>query len=87
MSGSDGVRHYCAVTYISPARKRGDYTVSIRSGDVHRDLGLSSQLPMVCAALGTETFEQENRLRRLAVTGPLNGANTLFTFIILDNWK
>lgn len=85
MSGSDEIRAYCRSHYIEPVRARGDYSVTIRVGDVHRDLDLRNRLPQVSAALGTDLFEQECRLRRISIDGPINGSSALFTFLLLDN--
>lgn len=83
MSHADDVRAHCARTYIEPARARGDRTVAIRSGDVHEALGYSNRFPLVCGALGASLFEEQCRLRRLGVEGPVNGANTVFRFELL----
>ncbi len=80
MSYADEVRMYCAKNILEPARNRGEKEVAIRAGDVHRDLGYKNRLPLVCSALGAAVFEEQYRVRRLAVEGPLNGANTLFRF-------
>ena len=77
------VRRYCAETYIEPARRKSEYIACIRTGDVHNALRFSNRLPLICSAIGAKTFETENRIKRLAVDGPLNGANTLFVFRIL----
>jgi len=80
MSYADRVREYCKAKIIEPARARGDATVSIRAGDVHAALGFKNRLPLVCSALGTTLFEDWARVERIAVEGPLNGANAVFTF-------
>ncbi|MFH1086096.1 MAG: hypothetical protein V1772_10080 [Chloroflexota bacterium] len=85
MSGSDEIRAHCRSHYIEPAIARGDYSVTIRVGDVHRDLGLRDRMPQVSAALGTDLFEQECHLRRISIDGPVNGSSALFTFLLLDN--
>ena len=80
MSLADVVRAHCRKTYIDPDRQRGKRYVGIRAGDVHQDLNLSQRLPAVCAALGTEIFEEECGIERISIVGPLNGANTTFWF-------
>jgi hypothetical protein len=83
MSYADDVREHCWVHYVEPARTCGDSTITIRAGDVHSALGYKNRYPLVCAALGASTFEEAYRVQRVAVDGPLNGANTVFTFRIL----
>ena len=80
---SQSVRQYCGKEYVEAARARKDYVVAIRAGDVHRSLQYSNRLPLICSALGTEIFETDNKMKRIAVDGPLNGASTLLVFRLL----
>lgn len=83
MSFADDVREHCRLRYVVPARARGESTVTIRTGDVHSALGYKNRLPLVCSALGAKTFEEACQVERVGVNGPLNGANTTFTFRLL----
>ena len=83
MSLADDVREYCLVTYIEPARSKGGKSVKIRSGDVHSALNYKNRYPLVCSSLGSNIFEEIARARRASIDGPLNGANTLFTFELM----
>jgi len=80
MSHSDDVRNYCLVTYIKPARRKSEKIIKIRSGDVHRNMNYKNRYPLVCSALGSNTFEELAHVKRISIEGPLNGSNTLFTF-------
>lgn len=80
MSVADDVRSFCITEYVEPARRARAYTVAIRAGDVHDAMEFHSRQPLVCAAIGSDTFERVARVRRLAIDGPVNGANTLFVF-------
>lgn len=83
MSHADEVREYCSTHIIAPARLKGAKSVTIRAGEVHRALRFQNRLPLVCSAIGARIFENSLRLKRVSVDGPLNGANTEFTFILL----
>ena len=83
MSYSDEVRAYCAEHFIQPARARGEIEITIRAGDVHRALDYRNRYPLVCSALGASVFEEQYRVRRKSVEGPLNGANAVFRFTVL----
>lgn len=83
MSLADDVREYCKITYIDPTRRRGQKTVTIRSGDVHNALNYRNRYPLVCSSIGSNRFEQMCNLKRISVEGPLNGVSTLFTFELL----
>jgi 5-methylcytosine-specific restriction protein B len=85
MSVSEDVRTYCIENYIQPARNANENEVTIRAGDVHSAMNLSQRLPLVCSALGANVFEQMANVERLSITGPSNGANTLFQYRILNN--
>jgi 5-methylcytosine-specific restriction enzyme B len=80
MSYADEVRAYCVRHYVQSARAAGKTEFSIRAGDVHEDMGYKNRIPLVCSAIGASTFSENNGLLRLAVEGPLNGANTIFRF-------
>jgi 5-methylcytosine-specific restriction protein B len=83
MSFSDDVRNYCKVNYVDSARKKGERTVTIISGDVHSALHFSNKYPLVCSALGSDKFNNLCHLKRLSVEGPLNGVSTIFVFELL----
>jgi len=87
LTGSDAVRQYAHDKYLTVARRRGQKTVTINAGVVHRALGLHNRIPLVCAALGSKKFLTEHNLRLAARTGPASGQSTTveFTFEILDS--
>lgn len=80
MADSHDIRSHIIRSYVQPARNRNDYTVTVRVGDVVQELFPSPAIPAVCAVLGSNVFEREARVQRLAVDGPLPGASTLFVF-------
>jgi len=80
ISDSDLVRHHAHEEYITAARRRGDKTVTINVGKVHRALSLNNRVPLVCAALGSKKFLTENHLRLISKTGPPSGQSTTVTF-------
>lgn len=77
---ADKIREFAYREYIEPARAEGRRTVTIRAGDVHTAMGLSARFAAVCAALGTNLFQDTYHIRCISKTGPLNGANCFFTF-------
>jgi len=82
MSYADDVRKYCKDNIIDPSRKRGEKQIAIRAGDIHTAMGYQSRMPLVCAALGANKFEEIAGVERVSITGPTNGANSIFTFRI-----
>jgi hypothetical protein len=80
ISDSDLIRQHAYEEYISAARRRGEKTLSINAGAVHRALALNNRVPLVCAALGSRKFLTEYGLRILSKTGPPSGQSTTVTF-------
>ncbi|MDR0639596.1 MAG: hypothetical protein LBG27_11975 [Spirochaetaceae bacterium] len=79
---SDDVRAFCLRNYVQPARVNNEIGFFIRSGDVHRAMGLSNQMPQVCSAIGSDIFEKEANVKRVYIEGPVNGARTIFVFLL-----
>jgi hypothetical protein len=79
-SDSDLVRQHASDKYIAAARRRGDKTISIHVGTVHKALAFDNRVPLVCAALGSRKFLTEHGLRIVSKTGPPSGQSTTVTF-------
>ena len=58
--------------------------MSLRAGDVARDMGLSNRVPAVCSALGSRQFLREAGLRLVERVGPRQSTTTVFRYEILD---
>lgn len=80
MANSEAIRKHLVEHYVAPARQRGDLTVTIQVSAATRELGDETAIAAVSAVLGSEKFEQEARVRRLAVDGPIPGGRTLFVY-------
>lgn len=85
-SDSDLIRQHARDTYLRPARRRGEKSFSVHVGTVHKVLTLNNRIPLVCAALKSKKFLEENSLRLISKTGPPSGQSTTvtFTYEILD---
>ena len=82
MSQADNIRAYVVATVIERARSAGSAEVTIRAGDVHRDLSLKNRTPLVCAALDAEKLEIQAGVRLIRREGPKQGSNAMFTFAL-----
>jgi len=80
-SGSDSIRRHAYEKYVLQAQRRKEKIISINVGDVHREMGLSNRVPLVCAALGSKKFLREHGLRIVSKTGPPSGQSTTVTFL------
>jgi hypothetical protein len=81
------VRRYVRDNYVNPARRAGRSTFRVVVGEVHTALGLQNRVPLVCNALSSRKFLQENSLRMLERTGPPSGQSTtvVLTYEILGS--
>jgi len=77
---SDSVRQHAQEKYVLPARRRGEKTLVINVGEVHRAAALSNRVPQVCQALESGKFLRANALRIVSKTGPPSGQSTTVTY-------
>ena len=56
---AERVRRFVCTEYATPARREGHAEFSVTSGEVHRAMGLSNQMPSVCGALRSRRLEED----------------------------
>ena len=81
---SDRVRDHVKRNYIEPAKKDGKKSLSIRAGDIHKELGLVRRIPVVCSALRSRKFQKNCDIQLSYIDGPNNSTTTTFTYKIGD---
>jgi hypothetical protein len=83
---TEKVRGYIKSEYIEPARKRHEVLVRVVAGEVQKALGLRQRIPLVCEALKSKKFLEENHLLLEKLEGPPSGQSTTvtFTYRLLD---
>lgn len=81
---ADRIREYVRINYVEPAKRAGTTEVTVRAGDVHRQMGLQDQVPVVCDALDTDIFRDRNGLEVVRREGPRHGPNRrdFFCFVV-----
>jgi hypothetical protein len=86
ISPTDQVRDYARRQYIDAARRRGESVVQIIAGDVHKALGFSNRIAVVCNGLSSKSFLQENRIVLESREGPPSLVSTTvrFTYRLLQ---
>lgn len=77
---SGEVRKYVQSAYVNPAKKQGDTVVTVKAGDVHRELHWVNRVPSVCTTLGSQKFQRETGLELIDKQGPPSGMGTRATF-------
>jgi len=79
-SASDLVREFANGTYVCPARRRCEKTVTINVGQVQKGVGLQNRVSLVCQALKSEKFLRAYGLKLISETGPPSGQSTTVTY-------
>ncbi len=77
---SDRVRDHVKRKYIDPAKKEGQKTLSLRAGDIHKELGFSRRIPAVCSALRSRKLSKNCDIELTYIGGPNNSTTTTFTY-------
>ncbi len=77
---SDRVRDHVKRKYIDPAKKEGQKTLSIRAGDIHKELGFSRRIPAVCSALRSRKLSKNCDIELTYIGGPNNSTTTTYTY-------
>lgn len=85
MSQADDIRWFVRANFIEPARARGDTSVSVRAGDVQKQMGLSDAIPAVCSAIGSDKFLVDASVSQISREGPQNSSTTVFAFAPNNN--
>lgn len=85
MKLSDRIREHALRCHVEPARKAGSARLTIRAGDVCRELGLRNRTPAVCSALRTRQFLERAGLELLERKGPPQSTTTRFHYAFVDN--
>ena len=77
---SDRVRDHVKRKYIDPAKKEGKKTLSIRAGNIHKELGFSRRIPVVCSALRSRKLSKNCDIELTYIGGPNNSTTTTYTY-------
>jgi len=77
---ADRVRELARLQYIKPAEARHESTVRIVAGDIQKAAGLSNRVALVCQALKSHKFLNENHLVLEKWDGPPSGMSTTVTY-------
>lgn len=73
------IREYIRMHYLEPARQRRETLVTLRAGDIHRELGLRNRVPNVCQVMESKLLEKEAGVKVSSRQGPPSGRGTTLT--------
>lgn len=79
MAGAKEIREYIRMQYMEPARQRRETLVTLRAGDIHRELGLKNRVPNVCQVMESRLLEKEAGVKVSSKQGPPSGRGTTLT--------
>jgi hypothetical protein len=82
---ADRVRDYARREYVEPARRRHESTICIAADEVQKAMKLGNRVSVVCHALKSHKFLDENHLVLEQSVGPPSGksATVIFTYRLL----
>ncbi len=80
MRPSDDILQHVVRQHFVPAWRAGKEQITLRAGDIHRELGYQNRMPAVCSVLGSDRLQRLARVRLAERQGPQNGSNARFRF-------
>lgn len=81
MSQADEIRKYVYERYIRPAKQKGDKSVTIRAGDIGKEMNISGNMPNICQALGGKKLAEMCGVKIEISDDPNPSTTTNFTYI------
>lgn len=81
MGLNEEVQQHVRVAYLEPAKRRGESTIRITAGDIHRDLHWINRVPSVCTTLSSQKFQRETGLKLISKETPPSGMSTRAVFV------
>ncbi len=79
-SKADEIRAYALERYVWPWRGSDEELLTIRAGDVVREMGLRNATPNVCSSLASRRFQQDAGLVLIRREGPHQSTTTTFHY-------
>ncbi len=77
------IRHHVITRHFDPARVSGAKELTLRAGDIHKELKYENRMPAICSVLGSKRLETAARVHRTNTLGPHQSSTTRFTYNIL----
>lgn len=83
-SQADDIRDYVLENYITPARERGDASVTVVVGPLNTEMGLNMAWPNICQALDGQKFQELADVPPPVTEGPKKSTTRKYTFILTE---
>lgn len=81
---ADEIRDYVLENYITPARERGDISVTVVVGPLNHEMGLRMAWPNICQALDGQKFQDLADVPPPVTEGPKKSTTRKYTFILTE---
>ncbi len=82
MTVADKVREYALITFIQPARIRGEKRIAFTAMDIHKGMVLQERFPLVCSAIDTDKFLEYAEVILVDRKGPKQSSTVRWVFEI-----
>ncbi len=82
MVTADEIREFVFVAIIKPARRRGEKSITIRAGDIHKAMGLTDRMPQVVSSIEADKFQKFANVTLVSRHGPHASSTVTFCFNI-----
>ena len=79
-SAADEIRKYAKSVFITPARQRGDKTVTFTASDIHTGMQAKELFSAICGAIDAKKFCEFARVKLVKRSGTKQGATAKWTF-------
>lgn len=79
-SQADAIRHYAMANHVTPWRESGGDLLTIRAGDIQREMGLRNATPNVCSALEGAKFLALANVALVRRDGPRRSTTTTYHY-------
>lgn len=79
-STADQIRKYAKITFITPARQKGQKSVSFSAIEIHKGLGLTDRYPAVCSAIDARKFCEFAKVKLVRREGKKQTSAVRWTF-------
>ncbi|MGM0511778.1 MAG: AAA family ATPase [Pseudomonadota bacterium] len=83
-SQADDIRDYVLENYITPARERGDASVTLVVGPLNNEMGLKMAWPNICQALDGQKFQELADVPPPVTEGPKMSTTRKYTFLLTE---
>lgn len=83
-SRADQVRSLVLERFVEPGRVAGKQSVTVRAGDVQRELGWWNRVPSVCSALDGREFQRMSHTRLVERRGPVQSTTAEWVFALSE---